>query len=236
MDLFEWASSGHDLTLNQRVKPGLIIIYNKDSQEHNSNIRRLDPDFAKRALLSQLELSSAFEELRDKWARQGKTLRTAEDLILCYYDSFRVLFIPQLTAKTAGIIAKQYRTLYSEICESSSRLRAKRMSVGMRLDVVSFDVYIEHAINRLAKGLDSQIDFYYLANRDSATPSKLSEHLTALIAKLRIKEGYALSTGDRDEEVLLKRLIPYLASCIASQMPSAAGRSSCSNITYGAQK
>ena len=220
MDLFTWASSGHDLTLNQRIKPGLIIIVNKDRQDPGTNARWLDPDYATRTLLSQLELSPVFRELRNKWVAQEKILRTAEDLILCYYDSFWVLFIPNLGLRTARLIAKQYRTLYSKIRQSSKHLREKRMKVGMKLDVVSFDVYIEEALNRLAKGINSQIDFYYLANRESAMPSKFSEHLTALIARLWIKEGYDLSTGDRNEEVLLARLTPYLASCIASQMPS----------------
>ena len=96
------------------------------------------------------------------------------------------------------------------------------MRVGMNLDVVSFDVYVEHAFNRLAKSLNSQIDFNYLANRDSERPSKFSEHMTALMAKLRIKEGYDLPAGDMNEAVLHARLMPYLASCIVSQIPSTA--------------
>jgi hypothetical protein len=191
----------------------LIIVINKDTND--AEPRWLDADFATKTFLAHFELSSAFQELRDKWATRGKTLRTAEDLILCYYDSFRVVCIPALTTRTSTVIAAQYRTLYREIRQSSAHLRDKRVGFGMKLNASSFSLYVEHASHRLAKDLKSPIDFYYLAKRNSGIPSSFSEHLTALIVKLQ--EKIASEEVGR-EAALLTRLIPYIACCIVLQI------------------
>jgi len=204
--------------VNQRIRPGLIIIINKLTNRADS--KWLDVDYATQTLLSHFQLSGAFSEECDRWAKRGKTIQTAEDLILCYYDSFRVVCIPDLVdAKSARLIAQQYKTLYGEIRMASRRLRNKKKELGMNLDVKSFSTYVEHAFNRLSRNLRSSIDFYYLAGRDQQIPSKFSEHLASLIVKLLNKESYNQSNKTGQELDLLSRMTPYLAWCIANQLP-----------------
>jgi hypothetical protein len=179
MELFEWASSGHERTLNQRIRPGLVIIINKFPDK--SDAEWLDENYATRTLLAHFQLSDAFAEQREIWAKRGKTVKTAEDLILCYYDSFRVICVPNLTtSKSASVILQQYRTLYREIRSSSARLQEKRKHYGMNLDAESFTTYVEHAFNRLAKDFKSPIDFYYLASKDPIIPRYFNEHCMSL--------------------------------------------------------
>jgi hypothetical protein len=179
----------------------------------------LDVDFATKRLLSTFQLSGAFSDLCKKWAMQGKSISTAEDLILCYYDSFRVICVPDLVdPKSANLIAKQYRTLYLEITRSSAKLREKRVRVGMNLDVQSFSTYVEHAFNRLTKDLAAPIDFYYLSSKDPVIPSRFNEHMTAVIVKLLHQSDYQRSDQTGQEKQLMDKLTPYLASCIAIQM------------------
>lgn len=214
--MFQWASSGHERTLNQRIRPGLLIIINKF---RGADPQWLDVDFATKRLLSTFQLSGAFSDLRKRWAMQGKTISTAEDLILCYYDSFRVICVPDLTdPKSANLIADQYRTLYLEITKSSAKLREKRIRVGMNLDVQSFSTYVEHAFQRLTKDLAAPIDFYYLSSKDPVIPTRFSEHMTAVIVKLLHHGGYQKSDEIGHEQQLMAKLTPYLASCIAIQM------------------
>ncbi|QDS72494.1 hypothetical protein FKW77_010061 [Venturia effusa] len=215
--ILKWASSGHERTVNQRIRPALLIIINKFQQR--SDPQWFDVNHATERLLSHLQLSGSFDELRTKWADRGKIIQTAQDLILCYYESFRVIYVPDLTSpQSSGVISQQLQCLYQEIRLASSRLRAERNKVGMDLDTESLNTYIEHAFNRLAKDLKAPIDFYYLSSNDPVIPTRFSEHMTAVIVKMLAKEDYAKTDSIGQEMDLLNRLTPYLASCIAMQI------------------
>ncbi|KAH7382108.1 hypothetical protein BKA64DRAFT_713345 [Cadophora sp. MPI-SDFR-AT-0126] len=237
IQLFEWAVAGHELTVNQRVRPGLIIVVNKDVP--SADKEWLDVDYATKTLLSHLELSPAFAELRKIWKTRGKILTTAEDLIHCYYDSFRIICIPSLTPSTTQTIADQYRKLYDEIRKSSDKLRKKKVQVGMNLDVGSFNKYMETAFSRLAKDLTSSIDFHYMAFKDADRPSKFREHVTNLLVKLKVDretttyEPESIS-GDLEsvpEAALLDQITPFIACCIVAKIPRVASITTQSTIT-----
>jgi hypothetical protein len=222
---------GHERTVNQRVRPGLIIVVNKDVP--SADKEWLDVDYATKTLLSHLELSPAFAELREVWKTRGKVLKTAEDLIHCYYDSFRIICIPSLEPSTTQTIAIQYRKLYDEIRKSSDKLRKKKVQVGMNLDVGSFSKYMENAFSRLAKDLTSSIDFHYMASKDTDRPSKFREHVTNLLVKLKAEEEKKgeIEYGDLTnvpEAALVDRITPFIACCIESKIPQAASAKSLS--------
>jgi hypothetical protein len=226
MNLIKWARSGHERTLNQSIRPGLVIVVNKLAP---GNDKWLDVNYATEELLNTYPPSGAFDDLRRKWATRGENLQTAEDVILRYYDSFRVVCIPDFVpsaynsaAAMTPLVARQLKELDREIRTSSQRLRRKRLDVGMNLDVTSFTTYVEHAFNRLTKDLRAPIDFYYLESRDPTVPSRFSEHLTSVIIKLLSRYNYNHTNERKQEENLLSRLIPYLACCISLQIPSSA--------------
>lgn len=235
IQLFQWAVAGHERTINQRVRPGLIIVVNKDVP--SADKEWLDVNYATKTLLSHLELSPRFAELREVWKTRGKVLKTAEDLIHCYYDSFRIICIPSLEPSTAQTIAVQYRKLYDEIRKSSDKLRKKKIQVGMNLDVGSFTKYMENAFSRLAKDLTSSIDFHYMASKDTDRPSKFREHVTNLLKKLK-DDGLMskeMEHGENDiipEAELLNRITPFIACCIASKIyPGAQAEGMVSSIS-----
>ncbi|KAI4192229.1 MAG: hypothetical protein LQ346_004408 [Caloplaca aetnensis] len=212
--LFQWASIGHDRTVNQAVRPGLIIVINKDAPD--SDERWLDVDYATNELLRHLELSTKFEDLKEQWRLRGSCISTAKDLILCYYDSFRIICIPSLTPETTHEITIQFSKLYREIRDTSRRLRSKRIRAQMNLDVRSFCNYVEHVYNRLARDMLSSVDFHYLASRNATRPIKFRDHVVALMVKLKEDEENVDPPCDVKETELIKRVIPFLASCIAS--------------------
>lgn len=232
IQLFNWAVAGHERTVNQRVRPGLIIVVNKDVP--SADKEWLDVDYATKTLLSHLELSPAFAELRKIWKTRGKILTTAEDLIHCYYDSFRIICIPSLTPSTTQTIADQYRKLYDEIRKSSDKLRKKKVQVGMNLDVGSFNKYMETAFSRLAKDLTSSIDFHYMASKDADRPSKFREHVTNLLVKLKVERETTtyepeIISGDLEsvpETALLDQITPFIACCIVAKIPRVASTTS----------
>ena len=199
------------------MRPGLLIIINKDAP--SSDERWLDVGFATDTLLEHLELSSKFADLQRRWRRRGRIISTAKDLILCYYDSFRILCIPSLTPETTHEIAIQYRKLYEEIRVISGLVRRKKMQVGMNLNVRSFGNYMEHVFSRLAKDLRSSVDFHYMASKDAKRPVKFREHVVALIVKLKEEEENVDPPCDIQEAGLVDRVIPFIACCVASLIP-----------------
>ncbi|KAM0227446.1 hypothetical protein ACHAP5_012176 [Fusarium lateritium] len=125
--MFRWAKDGHERTLNQRVRPGLIIVLNKmpmDSHDVLSSIKK-----ATRQLLPSFQKSTRFQELQQKWRARGRNIQNAEELILCYYDSFRVISIPQHTPSSPAVvqvISDQVKNLYNEILAVSDHIRRKQ--------------------------------------------------------------------------------------------------------------
>jgi hypothetical protein len=199
--------------LNQRVRPGLLIVLNKDVPSASENW--LDVEYATETLLSHLELSSAFADLRKTWRKRGKSLKTAEDLILCYYDSFRIICIPNLDQKTTHTIALQYGKLYKEVTQAIEKMRVKKKIVGMNLNVQSFNKYMEYAFERLARDRISSIDFHYLESKDASRPRKFHEHLLAMMISLKKEEERHTPDFVADQQALLMNLVPFLANCIA---------------------
>ena len=176
----------------------------------------LDVDYATNSLLSHLELSSAFANLRKTWRKRGKSLKTAEDLILCYYHSFRIICIPNLDQKTTHTIAVQYDRLYKEVRQAIEKMRVKKKSVGMNLNVQRFNKYMEHAFERLARDRTSSIDFHYLQSKDVSRPRRFHEHMLALMISLKEEEERHSPDSIADQEALVTNLVPFLANCIVS--------------------
>jgi hypothetical protein len=211
--LFRWASNGHERTVNQRIRPGLLIIVNKDAPD--SDERWLNVDYATSELLQHLELSTKFEDLKEEWRLRGRPIATATDLILRYYDSFRIICIPSLTPETTHAIAVQYSRLYNEIRGISEQLRRKRLQLHMNLNVRSFCNYVEHVFNRLARDMRSFVDFHYLATKNADRPTKFRDHLVALLVKLKEDEENVDPPCHAQEADLVDRIVPFLGCCIA---------------------
>jgi hypothetical protein len=210
--LFEWASNSHDRTYNQRIRPGLLIIVNNSSPpiEHNRG-KWLDPNYATEKLLNAIDISESFPDQCEEWRRRGRDIRSARDLILCYYESFRVVHIPTLSYATAEDVTFQHEKLYREIRQASTRLRETREQLGMSLNTTAFVQYMDHAFNRLAKDIRKSINFYYLSYRGEEVPSKFSDHLTSLIAAVQEDQR---PDGLGQERELLNQLRPYIAGCV----------------------
>ncbi|KAK0730097.1 hypothetical protein B0H67DRAFT_560740 [Lasiosphaeris hirsuta] len=218
-EMFNWAKDGHEKTLNQRVRPGLVIVLNKmpqDSQETMSSVERTT-----RSLLDSFQKSARFGELKKRWESRGREIHSARDLILCYYHSFRVISIPQHTAAsptTAKKISQQIKILYGEIRAMSQRIRERRKSLGMDYDVASLSSYLLQSVTALGNDYNNALDFHRLADGDSALPRRFSEHLLQLMSNMVTLGGLDTTEEIGGESELVKDIIPYIAACIVSQL------------------
>ncbi|KAK0628303.1 hypothetical protein B0T17DRAFT_149884 [Bombardia bombarda] len=218
-EMFTWAKDGHEKTLNQRVRPGLVIVLNKmanDTQDAMSSV-----DKATNSLLDSFQRSTRYGELRSRWHARGRIINSAKDLILCYYHSFRVIAIPQHTTAspaTSKRISSQIKVFYGEILSMSNRIRQRRRFLNMDLDVASLNAYLLQSVTTLARDYNNALDFHRLADGDSALPRRFSEHLLQLMSnmvKLRQLDTTQILGG---EVKLIEDLIPYIAACIVAQV------------------
>ena len=93
------------------------------------------------------------------------------------------------------------------------------MQVHMNLNVKTFCNYVEHVYNRLARDLNNSVDFHFLASKNAERPTKFRDYVVALIEKLKKDEENVDPPYDVRETELIDRVVPFVACCIASQLP-----------------
>jgi hypothetical protein len=220
--LFDWARHGHEKTLNQRVRPGLIIILNKNTESAHEALQ--NPETATQEMLQKFQSSSRFRELQQNWRNRGRQVKTAKDLIHCYYYAFRVISIPSYTKASppmATQIATAIQALYKKVCEMSQCIRDKREKCNMDLDVSSFSSYMEYAAKKLARDYKCAIDFHHmeLSSGNSRLPKRFSEHLVQLMRNMAKTRKLDVTNETKGESQMVEDLIPFIASCIVAQVP-----------------
>ncbi|KAK6208479.1 hypothetical protein LQW54_006825 [Pestalotiopsis sp. IQ-011] len=72
LNMFKWAKEGHEKTLNQRVRPGLIIVLNKMNAGTHDALASVNQ--ATKSLLGNFERSTRFNELQQRWRSRGKEI------------------------------------------------------------------------------------------------------------------------------------------------------------------
>lgn len=218
--LFNWARQGHEKTLNQRVRPGLIIVLNKSTELVHDALGT--PDQATRQMLNAYARSSKFRKLQRTWEKRGKHVRSAEELIYCYYHAFQVVSIPTYSSSpaVAGQMASALRGLYQKIREMSERVRIERRSFNIDPDVSTFNSYVEYAASKLAKDYKAAVDFHYMqmSSGDSSLPTQFSEHLVQLMSSMAKLRGLNNTNDVGGEAQLVEDIIPFIGSCIVSQV------------------
>jgi hypothetical protein len=217
--LFDWAKTGHEKTLNQRVRPGLIIIVNRNTEKAHRALGSIDE--TTQHLLTSFQKSSRFKEMKKLWKVRGRSINTARDLIRCYYYDFRVISIPTYTTQpeVAAKIAEAVRSLYNEIRIMSDRVRKTRMRFNLDLDVSRFGACFKHAAEMLAKDYRRAIDLHEVSSGDSPLPKTFSEHLVQLMSNMAKARGLEKADKIGGESRLIQDLLPFIAACIVAQLP-----------------
>ncbi|KAI0423414.1 hypothetical protein F5Y09DRAFT_357001 [Xylaria sp. FL1042] len=224
-DMFKWAKEGHEKTLNQRVRPGLIIVLNKMSDGSHDSLA--DVGQATKRLLDNFQRSNRFADLQRRWMSRGKQIHTAEELILCYYDSFRVVSVPQYTSSSPSTVKKtsdQIKSLYNEICKMSELMMKKRQSLDKQLDTARLSAYLAQTLVSLGQDYQGTIDFHRLSKQDSSLPRRFSEHLLYVMSNIAVDRHFNTSEALGGEVNLVSQMTSYIAACIVAQIDSTAAQ------------
>ncbi|KAK1829692.1 hypothetical protein QBC39DRAFT_125502 [Podospora conica] len=215
--LFEWSQDGLERTFNQRVRPGLIIIVNKNTPQYDYMLPNVDD--TTELFLTSVESSSKFQEYKQKWRSRQRKVNTAADLIRCYYDDFRVISLPlhDDMPSTASRVSNQIKRLYHEIRTLSESIHSRRNAHDLNMDVATFTSYFERSIEILARDHTSSLDFHPLSEDDSPLPTKFSEHMALVLGKMaKLGRSRASGTG-KGELQMIKDMVPFLACSILCQ-------------------
>lgn len=219
--LFDWALQGHEKTLNQSVRPGLIIILNKSTELVHDALG--SPEQATRKILDAYAQSARFKEMQETWAKRNRRVRTAEDLIHCYYYAFTVVSIPTYGSDppVASQMSEALKELYAKIRGMSEFIRRKRRSCNMDPDVSTFNSYFEYAAGKLARDYKAAVDLHQMqmSSGDSSLPIRFSEHMAQLMSNMSKTRRLDESNKSGGEAQLVEEIIPFIASCIATQVP-----------------
>ncbi|KAF7556928.1 hypothetical protein G7Z17_g1027 [Cylindrodendrum hubeiense] len=176
---------------------------------------------ATRRLLESFQESTRFEELQKKWKARGRVISTAEELILCYYESFRVISIPQYNPSSPAAVkqvSEQIKVLYNEILSMSKRIRQRKRSLNMDLDVSSLSAYLRRSVAALGNDFHNSLDFHQLSDGLSALPRRFSEHLVQLMSRMVKLRHFDTSQAIGGEAELVTQMSSYIAACIVAQI------------------
>jgi len=134
--LIECSKNAHDLTTNQGIKPALVYIINRESLVNF--VEWPDPRTATAKIMRKLKKSDRFEKEQRAWKDRGKTIKSADELLRCYYASISVVFIPEFYPEHPGceasLMHRQYKLLYEEICKLSTLSSERREKAGVLFD------------------------------------------------------------------------------------------------------
>jgi hypothetical protein len=208
-----WTATGYDRLTNQHFRPALLIIINNDSKD-NINYW-CDVDNATEAVLENLDASAWFDEQRHTWNWRGREINSARELLLCYYESLRVVFIPSGEAVRTQVIFGQYQKLYAEIQAGAQQVQSRRRSAGVNPDIETLTLYTELAFQALSENLEGSVDFYDIVRQVTKLPQDLTEHLVNVLVKLKKRNP--------SEDHLLTNLIPYLAAVLTIEISGSDG-------------
>ncbi len=208
-NLIDWAVTGYDRTTNQHFRPALFIVVNNDTSTNTTQF--CDVGFATQAILANLDNSTWLDEHRslvDTWASRGKEIRSARELLFCYFDSLRVIFIPSGDAVPSRTIFRQYQKLYEGVQTSAHNVLTRRHSSGINPNVETLTMHTTYAFQALSESLDGTVDFHDIMRQVTRLPHNYAEHLVNTLVNL--KEFY-----DGFERHLIKSIVHYLAATLA---------------------
>ena len=194
---------------NQSVLPHAIVVLNKSN--YSLGEEAYDIDAATKKLLSDANQSLTFNPAIDRhvhlW-RQGhdKDIQTAEDLLKCYYSTFRVIRIPEKGRYM--LIDQQVRKLQSTIsycCRGSHRhkLQARR-----DLRAEELGECLQSGLDHFTASLDIPFDFLAFSWSQNPIPPGLEGNILRLALSIQnIQKGF------RGHEIF-QHLSQMVASCI----------------------
>jgi hypothetical protein len=216
--LISWAYDAHGRTANQEVKPALLYIINQDNLLDFETWT--DIDKATKIVLAKLRRSERFSKEQSLWRERGRHIETADQLLLCYYSSVKVVFIPQFLPDhpicEAVDVHKQYNILYRQIADLSWVSSNLRERVGVLFDLETLTRHSMRVLNSLSNNFESSVDLHKLAEPFQAYPTNFKSHVLNFLSSAYEFYPRENATGHQvigSEISLIRNAMKYIAIC-----------------------
>ena len=211
--LLDWGAAALERSINQPTLPHCVVVLNCSDAALAAD--QWNADSATQALLSTVrgaidhaEGVPRFRALAERWRELGRDVCSVEDLVLCYYSSFKVIRLPtgsQINRMREQV--SQLRGLISQCCARSfeAKSRARVLSDGAELGK-----YLQSGFDHFTSHLDLPFDFLQVSLARNPIPNDFGDHILQLC--LAVQRS---CRGDRSGlRRLLERMGPFVASCI----------------------
>jgi hypothetical protein len=221
--LIDWARNGHDLTTNQGMKPGLIYIINQDNQAEFAQWK--DADFATGKILEKLQTSRRFAQEQETWIRRGSQISSVRQLLGKYYESVRVVFLPEFLPHRplceAHEVEAQYKLLYGEIDRRSKAAAERRKDAGLLMDLERISRHSIGVLSKLADNFHNPVDLYGMLDTSQPYPSNFKSHVLNFLTWFTNGERVGPQTSGLDpgsESSVIERVTPFVSTCVAGEV------------------
>lgn len=206
--LLDWALKSLEKSLNQFVLPHAIIVLN--SVDDSVTNGRWDTTEATSKFFAGfdgiLDRDDGFREYKQFWKNRGKTPKSLQDLLECFYSSVTVIRIP--TKPAFMRIRDQAKTLHQKIVKCCKDAYETRLSVRMLSDADDLHVYLQYAFDHFSNKLDTPFNFIEVSLRNNPIPPDFGGNILKLSIELKDR------TGRNDGRSIFQELGPMVASCI----------------------
>lgn len=159
--------------------------------------------------LDQIEGVPQFRAAAEYWQRLGKRIDTIEDLILCYYATFKVVRIPAGPQYT--LIDEQIEKLHAAIraaCESSHQAKRRaRLLIGAE----ELGDYLQSGFDHFVTHLDVPFNFMQVSLAQNPIRQDFGGHVLNLC---QILSSRLPSWEPAEMQWMIGQLSAVLASCV----------------------
>lgn len=212
--LLDWAAVAMERSVNRATRPHCVVVLN--ASDVGVRNEEWDMEWATKNLLAGVQDAldpergvPRFRMLADRWRHLGKRIDTAEDLIMCFYSSFRVIRIPSTPHYRA--IDGQLRKLDNAIRETCRLSTDAKRRARMSLTAEEQQVYLSQCFDHYATRLDTAFDFTQVALRDRPIAQGFDRHALEFVITLSKR---ASSVGSNDIRSIFRSINALFASYI----------------------
>jgi hypothetical protein len=218
--LLDWGAAALEKSMNQPALPHCIVALNDSHPDLDA--RQWDIKYATQSLLASvgdaydgIQSVPQFRDLASHWRRLGREVNNIEDLILCYYASFKVVRIPAGPHYT--LISQQIDKLHATIrtnCEASHETKRR---ARLLTNAAELNLYLQSGFDHFAAHIDMPFNFMQVSLMRNPIPGDFGGHILQLCETLNSRIPSREPAVDVSEDQCDARLLCLARLCTLPQ-------------------
>jgi hypothetical protein len=206
--LLEWADASLETSVNHPTLPHAIIVLN--ASETNDSTEDWSSEYATERLLAanrgcidSNKGNPVISELARGWRQRGKRINTIDDLIHCYYSSFKVMRIPHKMGGKYQLLHDQVHGLHGLIKASCQLSFNTKRQANMLAKSFEMETLFQFAFDHFAQTLVMPFNFIAVSIRNNPLPENFGDHILQLAIVVQAHNGNFTATWIFDHILVL---------------------------------